>query len=140
MPNTTSKNVIHLLGQPVYNELGVATVAITPGMIVEGVQELAPNSVADQKVAVAVALEREEMGLSIDDDYAVGDTVKVGVYFKGSRFLGILASGESVDSGDYLDTVAGGKLAAGGVATAIGRSHETLEATAGDARIVVEVV
>lgn len=137
---TTSKNTIYLLGQPVYNEDGAAGEAITPGMLVTGVTTLVKNATADAVGPVTVALEREEMGKSIDDDYAVGDTVKVGAFKGGSRFLGILASGQNVAEGALLASNGAGKLKSGTATTAIGRSLEALNASSGDARIIVEVL
>ena len=127
---TTSKNVIHLLGQPVYNEDGAADQPIIPGMLVEGWNGLKPNTRADARIECAVALEREEMGRGINDPYQIGDTVKVGVYKRGGRFLGILVSGISVNEGDLLSGAAGGLLKAGTSATAVARSLETLAAGA----------
>lgn len=137
---TTSKTVIRLLGHPVYNEDGAATEAITPGMLVKGVSEIAKQTVNDAIVPVTVALEREEMGKSIDDDYAIGDTVKIGAFGKGQRFLGILASGEDIAEGELLQSAGGGLLTtAASAAVAIGRSLEEIETTA-ITRVRVEVI
>lgn len=137
---TTSKNVIRLLGHPVYNEDGAATEAITPGMLTEGVSSIAKNT-STTVGPVAVALEREEMGLGIDDDYAIGDYVKVGVFARGERFLGILASGQDVAEGELLASAGDGTLAPTATpADAIGRSMEAIVTTGATARIRVEVV
>jgi len=143
MPNppsvTTSKNTIYLLGQPIYNEDGMADSPIIPGMLVKGFNGLVPNDRAGARIEVAVALEREEMGKGITDPYQIGDTVKVGVFKRGARFLGILVSGTAVNEGDPLTGAANGLLTVGDEANSIGRSLETL---AGDVtrRVRVEVV
>jgi len=144
MPNpasvTTSKNVIYLLGQPIYNEDGMADSPVIPGMLVEGFNGLVPNTRAAARIEVAVALEREEMGKGIDWPYQIGDTVKVGVFHRGARFLGILESGIAINEGDFV-TGAGtaGLLNVGSSANAVGRSLETLAADA-TRRVRVEVV
>lgn len=144
MPNpasvTTSKNVIYLLGQPIYNEDGMADSPIIPGMLVEGFNGLVPNSRSAARIEVAVALEREEMGKDITSPYQIGDTVKVGVFHRGARFLGILESGIAVNEGDLL-TGAGtpGLLNVGSSANAIGRALETL-AVGTTRRVRVEVI
>lgn len=137
---TTSKRTIHLLGQPVYNEDGAAGEVITPGMLVKGVTTVTKQSTADARCAVAVALEREEMGLSIDDTYAVDDTVKVGVYKAGGRFLGWLASGQNVAEGALLAPNAAGLLKAGAATAAVARALEAIDASSGDTRIRVEAL
>lgn len=138
---TTSKTTIFLQGAPLFNEQGAAGEAITPGMLVTGVTTLVKNAVADQPCAVAVAHEREEMGKGITDDYAVGDTVKVGVYKPGERFLGIILSGVSVSEGAFLASAGNGTLKAGTAAVACARALETIAAaTTGNTRIIVEVV
>ncbi len=142
MPATTSKNVIHLLGQPVTTEFGKAAEAITPGMLTRGVETLNKHNAADTVDVVAIALEREEMGRGIDDAYVIGDVVKIGAYKPGSRFLGILANGQTVVQGDFLSSNGDGMLKiALSAAVAIGRSLETIAATVpAGARIRVEVV
>jgi len=144
MPNpasvTTSKNVIYLLGQPIYNEDGMADSPIIPGMLVEGFNGLVPNTRAAARTEVAVALEREEMGKDITSPYQIGDTVKVGVFHRGARFLGILESGIAVNEGDILTGAAtAGCLNVGSSANGIGRSLETLAADA-TRRVRVEVI
>jgi hypothetical protein len=144
MPNpasvTTSKNTIYLLGQPIYNEDGMADSPIIPGMLVKGFNGLVPNNRAAVRVEAAVALEREEMGRSIDAPYQVGDTVKVGVFHRGARFLGILESGIAVNEGDFVTgSAVAGCLAVGTGANAIGRSLETL-AVGTTRRVRVEVI
>lgn len=138
---TTSKTTIFLLGHPNFNEEGAAAEAITPGHLVNGISSLVKHATADAVGAVAVAHEREEMNKGITDDYAIGDTVKVGVYKPGERFLGIITSGVSVAEGAFLASAGNGTLKAGTAANAIGRSLETIAAaTTGNTRIRVEVV
>jgi len=138
---TTSKNIIHLQGNPILNEDGAAGEAITPGHLVTGVGTLVKNATADAVCAVTVALEREEMNKGITVDYAIGDTVKVAAYKPGERFLGIILSGVSVSEGAFLTSAGNGTLKAGAAAVACARSLETIAAaTTGNTRIRVEVL
>jgi hypothetical protein len=108
---------------------------------VQGITSVAPLAASAAKAAAAVALEREELGLGIDDPYAVGVTVKTAVYKPGERFLGIIMSGVTVTEGAFLTGAGDGTLAVGTAANAIGRSREALTAAAsGRTRIIVEVV
>jgi hypothetical protein len=138
---TTSKRTIHLLGQPVYNEDGAAAEAIIPGHLLRGVTSLSKNNTTNERCPVIVALEREEMGKSIDDAYAIGDTVKVGHFQQGHHFLGWLASGQNVAAGALLGSNGAGLFTAASVthATAVVRALEALNATA-NARIRLEVL
>src|SRR5688572_1055396 len=140
---TTGKRVIKLLGDPVWNEDDVALETITPGQIVAldalGVG-LMKNDATAANAPLAVAMEQDHMGKDIDDTYASGDKVVVGVFRPGDRFLGWLASGQSVARGDFLTTAADGCLTETSVsATArCARAQEAVNASAGAARIIAE--
>lgn len=136
---TTSKRTIYLLGQPIYNEDGAAAEAIVPGMLTRGVTTINKNNVADASCIVTVALERSEMGKSIDDAYAIGDTVKIGSFHAGSHFLGLIESGVTVVEGTLLSSAGDGTLKVGAAAVAIARSLEAITPT-NRQRLRVEVL
>lgn len=142
-----ARKVITLLGDPHVNEESAAVEALTPGHLVmlvsTGVQKNTANAA---NVAAAFVLERDEMGKDIDDAYAIGDKVKVGVFKPGERVYAFLASGQNVAAGDYLTGDTAGLLTATGVTAAL-RLARALEAknTSGSApvagtRIRVEIV
>jgi hypothetical protein len=143
-----ARKVIVLFGDPRYNEEDAAAEAIIPGHLVtyDGSGNLIKNTTA-AVVSPAFALERDEMGDDIDTPYAIGDTVKVGVFHKGLRAYVWLASGQNVAKGDYLaPSTTAGLLTKAGVTTTL-RIARALEAvdTSGSApvagtRIRVEIV
>lgn len=148
----SNKRSIILRGDPEINEQGVATAAIKPGYMVQGVSYLAAQAINDtRRVPAAFALEREELGEGIDDSiqgsgtltsaYASGDTVKVGVFDAGDRVLGVVASGETVSEDTLLTSNGAGKLkAATTSAFVVGRSLETLGTVAVDTFCTVEII
>ena len=138
---TTSKKTIYLQGQPIYNEDGAAGEAITPGMLVKGVSTITKHATADAVCPVQIALEMREMNQSIVDAYAIGDTVRVGAFKPGARFLGIISSGVSVSEGDFLASAGDGTLKSGTAANAIATARETIAAaTTGFTRIICEAM
>jgi len=121
-------NVIKLKGDPTFNEEESALEALTPGHLVmitaTGVQR---NTAAAANVAPAFAMERSELGLGIDDAYAIGDKVLVGTFKPGERVNAFLASGQNVANGAYLTTNNLGLLTAAGVTAGL-RLARALEA------------
>lgn len=121
--------------------------AITPGHLTEIVSSgIRKNTDDAANVAVAIALEREELGKDIDDAYAIGDYVKVATLAPGDRAYVFLASGVNAAVGDYLTGTTTGLFTKTSVAAGI-RLARALEAvdTTGEApvagtRIRVEVV
>ena len=140
-----AKRTILLMGDPIFNEDDKAAEAITPGMTMtfNGSGNLVKGPAAAANAALAFAAERDEMGKSIDDDYAVGDTVKTFVPRSGDRVNALVpAAAAAIVKGDLLEAAGGGmfrKLAAG---VALVRSLDTLDNSAGGsaARIRVEVL
>lgn len=100
-----SKRLIKLLGEPIQNEDRKAAEVITPGMLltIDSNGDLIKAATAGGYFTHMFALEREEMGLGIDDDYAVDDTVKVGVFAPGDRVLVLVPSGQNIQDGEYLE-------------------------------------
>lgn len=134
--------VIQLLGQAIQNEDDKAAEAITPGHLVttNGSGDVIKHATADGKVTPRFALEREEMGKTIDDAYAIGDTVKVGAFHKGQRVNAIIPSGANIAKGASLASNGDGRLKAG-TTNPVGFAVRAVNNTAGpgDARICVEV-
>lgn len=138
-----ARKTIHLKGPVEINEDGVAGSAITPGMLVSGVSTINPHvTAAATAVARTFALERDELGLDMDDDYAVGDQVKVGSFPPGSRVYAWLTTSQTIAEGDFLKSAGatGYVQAHGGTNVAILRALEAVTTTAAAARIRCEVV
>lgn len=138
-----NKRSIILLGQPVYNEDGAASAAVTPGMLVSGITSIAPYATAAGNAARAFALDRPEMGKTIDDVYAIGDTVKVGVFHQGEHVLALIAAGQNIAADARLEAGAtAGTLRVFAAGVVLARALEAVDNTAGpgNARIRVEVM
>lgn len=94
-----------------------AGAAVTPGELVE-VQtdgDVAPHSTAGGNAENAFALPKPTSG-DIDEDYASGDTVRVGWFVTGAFLYAWLANGQNVDDGDPLESDGAGALQAFGTA------------------------
>ncbi len=139
-----AKRLIKLLGEPIQNEDSVAAEVLTPGQLVtfDGSGNLIKHASAGAKASPAFVLEREEMGQGIDDTYAIGDVVKVGVFYTGCRVLALLPSGANISKGTRLESNGDGTLKAFGSGEIIGRALEAVNNTAGPttARITVEII
>lgn len=136
-----ARRVIALLGKPIINEDGVASAAITPGHLVEGVTSVAKFSTAGGPAPRTFALERDELGDDIDVDYAADDNVKVGSFAPGMRVNALIASGENISEDQWLEPSDDGTLRAQSAGTRIARALEAVDNSAGpsEARIRVEV-
>jgi hypothetical protein len=137
-----AKKVIKLLGEPIQNEDDKAAAAITPGHLVDfdGSGNLVKHATAGGFCQLAVALEREEMGNGIDVDYAIGDTVKVGVFPRGTRFLGFIASGQNITKGNMMESAGNGTFRVFGSGTRLARSLDTTGAVTALTRIRLEAL
>jgi len=143
-------NTIHLGGEIVLVGDEAAVEAITPGALVDlAATGYENHGTAGGLAQPAFALEQAEMNagqnqtphvLTIDDPYAIGDLMKVGVGSPGSTFYALLASGQNVAKGAELDSAGDGTLTAGTTAPPV-RAIEAVDNSAGDAnRIRVEVI
>lgn len=146
-PTKFPPRTIHLGGeQTVVNDVA-AGVAITPGMLVErytaagGVPLFRPNTQTD-KAGSSYALNQSMINLGVDDAYAIGDLVEVGIGQKGATYWALVASGANVANGALLGNAGNGKLKAVGAGIAIAIAVESKDNSAGpgDARIRVEVI
>lgn len=138
-------NTIYLGGPITYVDELPAIAAITPGMLVEyrddsGTLSWGVHDTADDPAMAAVALDRTEFNKGIDDAYADGDLVKVGVLGQGAQFYGIIPSGQNITQGAYLQSNGDGKLKA--VATGDGKfvAVSSPGSVTADTRLRVEVL
>jgi hypothetical protein len=136
------RHCIVLAGTPLQSEQGVATAAITPGMLVQGTLSVAPHATAGGNTPRDFALERQEMGKGIDVAYAIGDQVKVGSFKPGDRVYAFVASGQNIAIDGKLESAGDGTLRALAAGTAIGKALEAVNNTAGptNARLRVQVM
>lgn len=139
-----SRRTIALLGSPIITEEGAATEVIQPGMLIDGQTSIALSAVDGLKAPIRVALERDEMGRGIDSafgasldtnaqagedpNYAVGETVKVGAFHAGQRFVGFIASGQDITANDLLEAAGDGTFESLAGAEPLVRAVETLNA------------
>lgn len=141
-----AKRVIALLtrsGGPFQNEDAAAAEAITPGMLVtlNGSGLLIKHATASAQTPRNFALERDEMGKDIDQPYAIGDMVKVGMFSQGERVNAFIASGQNIALGALMESAGNGTLKAGSTAP-LGRALESINNTAGpgNSRLRVEII
>jgi len=100
---------------PIKEELKAKEI-MDPGKLVEATtdeQVQLQDSVGAQVPRMFV-MEDELQGHDIGVAYSSGDIVSVGYFRPGDKVLGILASGENVTEGDYLDSDGTGRLQASG--------------------------
>jgi hypothetical protein len=137
-----AKRTIKLLGEPIQNEDDKAAEAITPGHLVtfDGSGNLIKHNSAGGICARAFAMEREEMGQDIDVDYAINDTVKVGVFHPGTRVNAFIASGQNLTKGNLLESAGNGTLRVRASGETLGRILETTGAVTTLTRVRVEVM
>ena len=100
----------------IVNDLAAAA-SIRPGMLIErdhvtGVHRW-KQATADIAGPPAVALDQPELNLGVDDLYAIGDLVKAAVLRKGEVAWMLIASGQTIETGDLLGSAGGGTLKSG---------------------------
>lgn len=146
--------VVILQGEPIYNEQFKASAAITPGDLVEvnlpNPGECRRHASAAANAEPIFADARMEMGKTIDDDYAIGDYVKLAFCKKGMKVNGFVPTGENLDGTEFLESNGDGSLKAlaadaatdqGQRVSAIGKSAEsTGGATAAKTRHAFTIV
>ena len=136
-----ARTKVLLKGTPNIDEQGVANAVITPGMLCsEAAGVVAPHSTANGPGRL-YALERDELGNEVTDDYASGDSVKLHSAKPGDRIYAIIASGQNITAGGYMGAAADGTVKAYASGTHIGRALESVNNSAGPstARIRIEV-
>jgi hypothetical protein len=106
-----------------------------------GVLKWGVHDSADEPVHRAVALEQIEFNKGVDDTYAAGDLVKVGVLVPGSQFWGLIPSGQNITQGARLQSNGNGMLKAAASGEVAFVAVESVDASAlTTARIRVEVL
>lgn len=95
----------------IINEIEAAA-AITPGMLLEltSAGKVQAHSSAGGNALPYFALENELEGEDIDTAYAAADQTQVWVATRGEEVYAILADGENVSIGDYLESAGNGYL------------------------------
>ena len=149
---------IALLGTPIYTEDGEATEVINPGYLVEGQTAISLSTIDGLKAPIRVALERDELGRGVDGSvgensldtnavagetaaYAVGETVKVGAFHAGQRFLGFIVSGQDITEDDLLEAAGDGTFEILAGAEPLVRAVESVNnVNPDDAAIRLEVI
>lgn len=116
-------NTIWLGGPKVEENTYVAGEAITPGHLIElyndgGTLKWRKNASATEIQAIAVALDQPELNKGVDDAYAAGDLVRAAFFAPGSKFWGLIASGQDIDPAELLKSAADGTLQTVGTSTA----------------------
>ncbi len=152
MPNT-----IVLKGHPLRKE-AQADASLFPGDLIEfsANEKLVQHANAGQNAMPNFAIEMELIGSGIADSYISGATVLYGVFRPGDEIYGLLASGQSVSKGAFLESAGNGALRAATtasgasvyVAAIVAVAKEDVNNSAGDAdgphdnaaRITLEVV
>jgi hypothetical protein len=104
---------ITIKGDPVRLERAAAA-AITPGFLVEltSADALQAHSTAGGTQAKMFALEDENQGKEIADAYSTGNEVLAAVFGAGDEVLALLADGETVTIGTYVESNGDGYLRA----------------------------
>lgn len=132
-----AKRTIVLKGEPHINEEGVAAAVLTPGYLVDGVTSIDVHSTAGGACPRALVLERDELGAGIDTTYgsqtptyAIGDTVKVGVFKPGERALVYIASGQNISANARLESAGDGTLRVYNSGVILARALEAVDARA----------
>jgi hypothetical protein len=89
-----------------------ASGTIRPGMLLEldSSGYVKAHSSAGQNAIPMFAVEDEGQGNDIDDNYSSGDKVRVWFPQRGAQVYAILADGENIDEGDYLESNGEGYL------------------------------
>jgi hypothetical protein len=90
----------------------VANAAITPGMLVElmSTGKVRAHATAGAKVLAMFALEDELQGKGIDQAYAATDPVQVWVPVRGECVYALVADGQVIQIGDFLESDGTGRL------------------------------
>ena len=84
----------------------VAAAAITPGMLLEltNVGQVQAHATAGGNALIRFALEDELQGKGIGDAYAAEDQVQVWIPYRGDIVQAILADGNDIVIGDYVES------------------------------------
>jgi len=143
-------NTIILKGHGIRKER-IANATITPGHLVEVIStgKLQPHGTAGGNAQKAFAVEDDLQGKTITNDYAANDRVQYNVMERGSEVYAVLATNQTIDIGDPLESAGDGTLQkhvpanSAGVVEAVnsivGYALEAVTTTSSTARIKIEV-
>ena len=149
-----ARQTITIKGNGIRNE-GDAGGTITPGHLVERLTTtVVVHNSASGNAQTSFAIENDLVGDGIDVDYTVDNRVQYSVFGPGEQVYAILAAGESVVVGDFLESAGDGTLqlhtAEAGSGEAqdaskmiVGIATEILDLSASGvaaARLIVEIV
>lgn len=107
--------VVHLAGHgTTVNDLAAGG-TITPGMLVErysasGTPKFRAHSTAAEYGSATFAVDQREMNKGLADDYAAGDLVHAIVLWPGAVVYSIIASGQNIAAGDFMESAGDGTL------------------------------
>jgi len=89
-----------------------ANATITPGQLLELMSsgKVRAHATAGGNVIPMFALENELQGGDIEDQYAANDKVQVWIPSRGDIVYAILADGQDIDIGDFLESAGNGYL------------------------------
>lgn len=107
-----AKNTIKLKKYSDIIEEYAAAAEIIPGMLIElaSASTVQAHSNAGQTAEKMFALEDELQGNGIDDAYSTGDQVQCWIAGRGDQVYAILADGQNVSAGDFLESDGNGYL------------------------------
>lgn len=137
-------NTIHLGGDGVLVNDLVAIETITPGMIIErqndsGTLKFGVQDTASEDCARIFALNQSMLNKGVDDNYAAGDLVEAIVAKPGCVIWGLIASGQNITQGQYLEAAGDGTFKVYNAGVRLASALESKNATA-LTRIRVEVM
>lgn len=106
-----------------------ANAAILPGNVVElmSTGKVRKHATASGNVAVMVAVEDELQGKGVEDAYAAGDRVQCWTPQRGDVVLMILADGQNVVIGDFLESDGAGRVQKHTVETVASADAQTVD-------------
>ena len=104
------KNIV-LKGDPIRKEYAAGG-TVTPGFLLtwDGSGDLVHHDVAGGLASPMFAVEQDFLSDNIDEDYASGDEVQYVVGRPGDEIYAMLGDGETVSTGDFLESNGDGRL------------------------------
>lgn len=130
---------ILLIASDSRHEEYIAAVPVLPGelLIRNAANNVSPHSVEGGIAERMYALEDALQGRTIDDAYAAGELVAVGVCNPGDKILARLDAGANVVIGDHLESAGNGKLTkATGSNTVLAIAEQAIDNTGSEAVVV----
>lgn len=124
-------------------EDAAAAAAITPGMLVtlNGSGLYIPHGTAAAVCARDFAMERDEMGKDMDTAYAIGDKVKVAHLCQGERVNSLIATGQNITVGAFLESAGNGTLRVLAAGVPLAQAIESVNNASGvNARLRVKII